>query len=602
MNLLPLPQLRSLRGFASRPSPRATQRQRRDCRPCLDPLESRRLLTSTTLFEFPITNTGASPGDIAAAPDGNLWFTEEVLDNIGVFNPSNGSIAQLNNLTAGIAPQGITTGPDGNLWFTEAFGHNGNGQIAMINSTTHALTEFPALPNAASYPTNIVAGPDGNLWVTETSVLGHKAQIGMINPTTHAISEIPLPNPNSQPFGITVGPDGNLWFAESNANQIGMINPTTHAISEFAVPTPNAQPFRITAGADGNLWFTEENKNNNTQTWQLGMINPTTHTIQEVPLPNGGFQPISITSGRDGNLWFTGFAASGNGAIWAFNPVTHGFTDWQVKTANSNPYDITPGPGGDLYLTERGSPANSIGEVAPALHLSVTSQPPAFVPPGSGFGLTVTVNYDSGLVDTAYNGPVIVALLNPAGATLGGTLTVTAKNGVATFSGLTIDRLGTAYRLEAYIDPLTTTLTAPITVDVPPTIITAKVLHAGKGRHKHIVGFELDFSKALDPARAQSLANYAVTQTVKPRGRGQSAVKAVDLSTALNNATTDSVTLTLAGKAAFASGGQIVVNASSPGGITDTLGDYLDGTGKGVPGVNATLVIAPKARGITLVW
>jgi hypothetical protein len=38
----------------------------------------------------------------------------------------------------------------------------------------------------------------------------------------------------------------------------------------------------------------------------------------------------------------------------------------------------------------------------------------------------------------------------------------------------------------------------------------------------------------------------------------------------------------------------------SPLGIADTLGDPLDGTGKGVPGVNATLVISRRARGITL--
>ena len=83
------------------------------------------------------------------------------------------------------------------------------------------------------------------------------------------------------------------------------------------------------------------------------------------------------------------------------------------------------------------------------------------------------------------------------------TLPVTAKNGVATFSGLTLSQLGAGYRLMASTDPLTTTLIGPVTVVNPPTISAEKVLFAGKGKHRHVVGFELDFSEALDPTRAR---------------------------------------------------------------------------------------------------
>jgi virginiamycin B lyase len=51
----------------------------------------------------------------------------------------------------------ITVGPDGNLWFTEA---NVN-QIGLI-TTDGTVTEF-ALPTQASQPAGITAGPDGNL-------------------------------------------------------------------------------------------------------------------------------------------------------------------------------------------------------------------------------------------------------------------------------------------------------------------------------------------------------------------------------------------------------------------------------------------------------
>ena len=49
-----------------------------------------------------------------------------------------------------------------------------------------------------------------------------------------------------------------------------------------------------------------------------------------------------------------------------------------------------------------------------------------------------------GNVVTSFHGSVTLALVDygNSGATLGGTLTVTAVNGVATFSGLTINRAG----------------------------------------------------------------------------------------------------------------------------------------------------------------
>ena len=49
----------------------------------------------------------------------------------------------------------------------------------------------------------------------------------------------------------------------------------------------------------------------------------------------------------------------------------------------------------------------------------------------------------------------------------------------------------------------------------PPDDRRREALFAGKGRHRHVVGYELDFSTALDPARATSLADYKLTQTLR---------------------------------------------------------------------------------------
>jgi hypothetical protein len=89
---------------------------------------------------------------------------------------------------------------------------------------------------------------------------------------------------------------------------------------------------------------------------------------------------------------------------------------------------IATGPDGNLWFTE--GDTSRLGILTPTLNLLATTEPPAFVAPGNRFSLTVPVAYETGLVDAGCNGKVTVALAsNPGGATLGGTLTVTAKNG-----------------------------------------------------------------------------------------------------------------------------------------------------------------------------
>src|SRR6185295_8529306 len=65
--------------------------------------------------------------------------------------------------------------------------------------------------------------------------------------------------------------------------------------------------------------------------------------------------------------------------------------------------------------------------------------------------------YDANMnVDTTYSANVTVAIgTNPGSGTLSGTKTVAASSGVATFSTLNIDKVGTGYTLTAASGALT---------------------------------------------------------------------------------------------------------------------------------------------------
>ena len=249
----------------------------------------------------------------------------------------------------------------------------------------------------------------------------------MINPTTHAITEFPVPNGSSYAHfeGIAVGSDGNLWFTEAGAvpDRIGEINPTTHAITVIATPTGGSEPVGITAGPDGNLWFTEASVG------QIGEINPTTHVVDEFTVPY--------------------LAPYGNGFIPA------------------GPYEITKGPDGNVWFTD--GETNAIGVVtlnqSSSTHFVVTQQPPASLIAGTSFGLTVQAEDSSGNLNSSFNGTVTVALASdPSDATLGGTLTATASNGVATFYGLTLNTAASGYKLQVSSNGVDSATTNAITV------------------------------------------------------------------------------------------------------------------------------------------
>jgi dUTPase len=100
--------------------------------------------------------------------------------------------------------------------------------------------------------------------------------------------------------------------------------------------------------------------------------------------------------------------------------------------------------------------------------LVLTVQPPGVVTRGAGFAVAVSAEDAFGNLNTSFNGPVALSLAaNPGGAALGGTLTVNAVAGVATFTGLTISSVGSGYTLQAASGGLTPTTTNPITVTAP---------------------------------------------------------------------------------------------------------------------------------------
>jgi virginiamycin B lyase len=257
---------------------------------------------------------GATPGSLAAAPDGSVWFTDTDRGAVGHLGPD-GTVRAF-PLAGNRHAVGIAAAPDGDIWFTQYSGYRpaapsadpSTGPAAIGHLTPEgSMTEFPlptqqanpmGVADMGSSPTAIVAGPDGAMWFTEMGA----DQIGRIN-AEGLITEYPLPDRNrrhANPEGITVGPDGAIWFTEALTNQLGRIDPATGSITEFPTFTNAAQrgiSQSVAAGADGDVWF------DNINAAVIGhMTTAGKATVER--LPDGRYKPTALVPGPDGKMWF----------------------------------------------------------------------------------------------------------------------------------------------------------------------------------------------------------------------------------------------------------------------------------------------------------
>lgn len=169
-----------------------------------------------TLFQTGL-DLHSVPERIVAA-GGYLWFTD-----LSGAEPALGRVSpdgQITEFREGLAADSniidIAAGPDGNVWFTD----NGVGAIGRITPagqitefTDEDIEPFLYYRNEVDFPLqHLVAGPDGNMWFT---IRRGQAVLGKITPageiTTFRPGEDGLASGVSAQE-LAAGPNGELWF------------------------------------------------------------------------------------------------------------------------------------------------------------------------------------------------------------------------------------------------------------------------------------------------------------------------------------------------------------------------------------------------------
>lgn len=263
--------------------------------------------------------TAGTPGYIVAGPAGNLWFTEhfapsggsvETASVIDEITPNGKIVNQFDARTDAGIISGLAVGPDGNLWYTDPIGNNVERLTPAGTVTTYPLAN-------GTGPGNIAPGPDEDLWFTENFWSGRVGSTIAKITTAGIVSAYPLATnagPNAVAASSSVVGAGNLWFTEAGTNKIGKITTTAGDLcTQDSVPTANAGLFDITESPDGRHWFTEYNGN------KIGKVD-IGGEITEYPIPTVGAQPEGITATTDGKIWFTEAGSNKIGMIVPVNP------------------------------------------------------------------------------------------------------------------------------------------------------------------------------------------------------------------------------------------------------------------------------------------
>jgi predicted outer membrane repeat protein len=303
--------------------------------------------------------------------------------------------------------------------------HVADGTLAAANSSAFNISHLvflqeptPALPGVIISPavTVEVANPDGSVVTTDNSSI----TISLNNPGTASLN------------GTLTEPavSGVATFSTLSSYYPGTY--TLHA-TNGTLATADSTAFEI---IPAHLVFVQQPVGTST----ASVISP----AMTVELEDFNNNLLTIYDGSDINLAINN---PGNGVVLSgttSEPLVNGFATFStlsINTAGTYTFQAS-----DSSFTV----GNSTSFVIAARPLDIL-QEPVGVPTGTAISPAVTVAIEdtAGNILTGNNSDVTISLNNPGnGVVLSGTLTEPAENGVATFSNLSINTVGT-YTLHA---------------------------------------------------------------------------------------------------------------------------------------------------------
>lgn len=478
--------------------------------------------TDTNVGEFGTAPEGYQPTGLAIDANGNLFGTN-FHGGPCLLNPNNGDcsgtlwelpagggeLVLLHNFVNdlnGVRPESVLVDSNGDLYGTTVLrlptDPVGYGSVWRVPNNSGALSTL--------YPfTGVVDGHSPRPLVLDGNGILHGISVSSPSPLIFGLPKVGgsiatavvgLPTVNRF---LTLDAEGNLFGTSQSggAHGHGAIFELPHASStvgiRYAFPggsegdLPTGQ---LVVDDDGNLLgvTTYGGENNLGTVFELPNGATAVTILHHFTGGDDGRNPVvGLMHDGGGNLFGTTLAGGANdkGTVFVL-PIGGSLTTLYDFSAQQSfgPTPLVIDADGNLFgVGNGGGPPPSPGVVAsgfvfelrplPPTNELVFAQQPSNAPVATAIAPAVVVHEtdDQGVLISTFNGEVTLSIdFGPLGAMIGGTVTVDAVGGIATFADVRLDRAGT-YTLEASDGTLIATST-PFTVPEPAGATTAALI------------------------------------------------------------------------------------------------------------------------------
>ncbi|MAE96949.1 MAG: hypothetical protein CL910_20055 [Deltaproteobacteria bacterium] len=346
--------------------------------------------------EWELGGRASMQHDLAFHPDGRAYSVDMAQDRLYRLDPATGEMASFPIADEGLGLGGVFGGegqplpstanarqgphslqfaPDGDVWITFALGN----QIGRFDHATETWTTYPL--DAGYYPHTLRFDAKGRVWFT----LAISNHLGMFDPATERFETIRLPagsfvqdialrllpamlwlagqfgddaglggesgDPDflPVPYGIDVGPDGSIWFSQLNQHRIGRVDPETLDVE--MVDTPFPAPRRLRFDSANGLWIPSFS------TGKLARFDVVTREFREWVLPTakeGVETPYSVhVNRRNDEVWVCG---TNSDTLMRFDPKTERFVVYPLPTRVTYTRDIDFDAQGRVWTSNSNAP------------------------------------------------------------------------------------------------------------------------------------------------------------------------------------------------------------------------------------------------------
>jgi virginiamycin B lyase len=287
----------------------------------------------------PSSNAHVGPHSLQVAPDGSIWITLALGNQLARFDPVTESFTTV-RLEHGYYPHTLRLDSRGRVWYTIA----GSNHLGMWDPASGKGREL-RLPSRTLGQAVAMRVMPLALWLGRHFDVRGAAADG--NGFTAPI-----------PYGIDIAPDGSVWFSQLNDRRIGRVDPDDFAIE--MIDTPFAGPRRLRFDAHGNLWIPGFSSG------VVARFDPATREFREFPLPTeprGSDMPYALNVHRPtGQIWICGTESD---SLIRLDPDTGRFTVYPLPTRVTYTREIDFDSEGRVWTSNSNSPAWQIEGATP---------------------------------------------------------------------------------------------------------------------------------------------------------------------------------------------------------------------------------------------